>query len=65
VYIDANNKGNRNKSGAKIRMRITPSTEPKIKPYQRTKPVTMSPVTIKFHSNLNGNKIMFLPFVDT
>ena len=40
-------------------MRITPRTEPKIKPNQNTKPVTIKPVTIRFQSNLNGKSIIF------
>ena len=53
------NKGNRNKSGANIRISITPSTDPKIKPNQNTKPVIIRAVTIRFHRSLNGNIKIF------
>ena len=59
VYIGTNTKGNKNRPGSKIRMRITPSTDPKIKPNQNTNPVIIKPVTIRFQSNLNGNSRIF------
>ena len=58
VYINTKTKGKRNKSGAKINIRITPITEPNIKPSHKTNPVIISPVTIIFHTSLNGNRII-------
>jgi hypothetical protein len=51
--------GNKNKSGAKIRISIAPITDPKINPNHNTKPVIIKPVTIIFHNNLKGNKNIF------
>ena len=40
-------------------MRITPTTEPKMKPYQRIKALIIRSVTSKFHDNLRGNQKIF------
>jgi hypothetical protein len=59
VYIAVISKGNRNKSGAKIKINITAITDPKINPNQSTKPPTSNAVTIIFHNNRNGNNKIF------
>jgi len=50
--------GNKNKSGAKIRISITPITDQKINPNHNTKPAIIRSVII-FHNNLKGNKNIF------
>lgn len=59
MYMALSASGNKNKSGANIRIKTTAITEPNIKPNHNTNPVIIKKVTIVFQMIRNGKNIMF------